>query len=59
MEMGFFGFVSFEQYKEKLKEKITQKVQDTKMTNEEIIKNDMEIVKTFERLEKLKEQKGG
>ncbi len=55
MEAGFMEYISFEEYKEKILEKVKTKIRSDKLTDEQIIKHGLEIQKTYE----LAQQKAG
>ncbi len=48
-------YISFEEYKEKILEKVKTKIRSDKLTDEQIIKHGLEIQKTYE----LAQQKAG
>lgn len=49
MEMGIMPFMSFEEYKKKLKENTVQAQRNYMLTNEEIVEDGMKIMQIYER----------
>lgn len=49
MEMGTMPFMSFEEYKKKLRENTVQVQRNSMLTNEEIVEDGMKIMQAYEK----------
>ncbi len=52
MEAGLSKFISFKEYKDKLKEKVKQQIKDENISNEEILQHGLKIVQAYESQQK-------
>lgn len=52
MEIGFIGYISFADYKKKIKENVKNKMKNKLLTDKQIIDEGMEIVKMYENQQK-------
>ena len=59
MEARFIKFISFKDYKEKALEKVKTNVMSNRLTDEEILKHGLEIVKVYERNQQKAGEKNG
>lgn len=59
MEAGIAKFISFKEYKEKVLEKAKGNLDNNRLTDEEIIKHGLEIVKAYEKNQQKAGEKNG
>jgi len=59
MEAGFMRYVSFKEYKEKIKQNVITKQRNEKLSDEQIVEDGMKIMEIYERNQQKAGDKNG